>query len=103
MTDNSRLTGVAIEAHYRFVVWLVPTIEKFPKKASENFDVSSYGWTRRHGIAVLRRSSRRGHCCERSGLHHQHAVLPMTAIAEIMCDCPSSLQEPLDVFVADEA
>jgi four helix bundle protein len=31
MTDNSRRTGAAIEAHYRFVVWLVPTIEKFPK------------------------------------------------------------------------
>jgi hypothetical protein len=31
MTDNSRHTGAAIEAHYRFVVWLVPTIEKFPK------------------------------------------------------------------------
>jgi hypothetical protein len=31
MTDNSRRTGAAIEAHYRFVVWLVATIEKFPK------------------------------------------------------------------------
>jgi hypothetical protein len=31
MTDNSRRTGAAIEAHYRFVVWLVPTIDKFPK------------------------------------------------------------------------
>jgi hypothetical protein len=31
MTDNSRRTGAAIEAHYRFVVWLAPTIEKFPK------------------------------------------------------------------------
>src|SRR5450631_2317988 len=31
MTDNSRQTGAAIEAHYRFLVWLVPTIEKFPK------------------------------------------------------------------------
>jgi hypothetical protein len=31
MTDNSRRTGAAIEAHYRFAVWLVPTIDKFPK------------------------------------------------------------------------
>jgi hypothetical protein len=31
MTDNSRRTGAAMEAHYRFVVWLVATIEKFPK------------------------------------------------------------------------
>jgi hypothetical protein len=31
MPDNSRRTGAAIEAHYRFLAWLVPTIEKFPK------------------------------------------------------------------------
>jgi len=31
MTDNSKRTGAAIEVHYRFVVWLMPTIEKFPK------------------------------------------------------------------------
>ena len=31
MTDNSKRTGAAIEAHYQFLVWLVPTIEKFPK------------------------------------------------------------------------
>jgi hypothetical protein len=31
MTDNSRRTGTAIESHYRFLAWLVPTIEKFPK------------------------------------------------------------------------
>jgi hypothetical protein len=31
MTDNSRRTGAAIEAHYQFVVWLVATIEKFPR------------------------------------------------------------------------
>jgi hypothetical protein len=31
MTDNSRRTGAAIEAHYQFLAWLMPTIEKFPK------------------------------------------------------------------------
>ena len=31
MMDNSRRTGAAIEAHYRFLAWLAPTIEKFPK------------------------------------------------------------------------
>jgi 23S rRNA-intervening sequence protein len=31
VTDNSKRTGAAIEAHYRFLVWLVPTIEKFPR------------------------------------------------------------------------
>jgi hypothetical protein len=31
MTDNSKRTGAAIEAHYRFLAWLVPTLEKFPK------------------------------------------------------------------------
>jgi hypothetical protein len=28
MTDNSKRTGAAIEAHYQFLAWLVPTIEK---------------------------------------------------------------------------
>jgi 23S rRNA-intervening sequence protein len=31
MTDNSKRTGAAIEAHYQFLIWLVPTVEKFPK------------------------------------------------------------------------
>ena len=31
MTDNSKRTGPAIEAHYQFLALLVPTIEKFPK------------------------------------------------------------------------
>jgi hypothetical protein len=31
MTDNSKRTGAAIEAHYQFLAWLAPTIEKFPK------------------------------------------------------------------------
>jgi hypothetical protein len=31
MTDNSKRTGAAIEAHYQFLAWLVPTIENFPK------------------------------------------------------------------------
>jgi hypothetical protein len=31
MTDNSKRTGAAVEAHYQFLAWLVPTIEKFPK------------------------------------------------------------------------
>jgi hypothetical protein len=31
MTDNSKRTGPATEAHYQFLAWLVPTIEKFAK------------------------------------------------------------------------
>jgi hypothetical protein len=31
MTDNSRRTGAAIEAHYQFLAWLMPTVEKFPR------------------------------------------------------------------------
>jgi hypothetical protein len=37
MTDNSKRTGAAIEAHYRFLVWLVPTLDKFPR--SQKFTV----------------------------------------------------------------
>jgi hypothetical protein len=29
--DGARQTGPALEAHYRFLLWLVPTVEKFPK------------------------------------------------------------------------
>ena len=31
MTDNARRIGPALEAHQQFIVWLVPTIEKFPR------------------------------------------------------------------------
>jgi hypothetical protein len=31
ITDNSKRTGAAIEAHYRFLVWLAPLLEKLPK------------------------------------------------------------------------
>jgi 23S rRNA-intervening sequence protein len=29
--DNARQTGPALEAMYRFILWLVPTVEKFPR------------------------------------------------------------------------
>jgi hypothetical protein len=29
--DNSRQTGVALEETYRCLLWLMPTVEKFPK------------------------------------------------------------------------
>ena len=28
--DRARETGPALEAHYRFLLWLVPTLERFP-------------------------------------------------------------------------
>jgi hypothetical protein len=31
MTDNARKTGAAVEAHFQFLMWLVPPIEKFPR------------------------------------------------------------------------
>ena len=31
MVDNARKTGPAIEAHFQFLQWLVPTVEKFPR------------------------------------------------------------------------
>ena len=31
MSDNARRTGPAVEAHYQFLTWLVPAIEKFPR------------------------------------------------------------------------
>ena len=31
MTDNARKTGAAVEAHFQFLMWMVPAIEKFPR------------------------------------------------------------------------
>ena len=31
MTDNARKTGAAVEAHFQFLMWLVPAVEKFPR------------------------------------------------------------------------
>jgi hypothetical protein len=31
MIDNSKRTGAAVEAHYQFLIWLAPAIEKFPR------------------------------------------------------------------------
>ena len=30
-TDAARTTGPALEAHYRFLLWLVPAVERFPR------------------------------------------------------------------------
>jgi hypothetical protein len=32
MPDNSKRTGAAIEAHYQFIAWLLPAVEKFPRR-----------------------------------------------------------------------
>ena len=29
--DHARATGAALEAHYRFIVWLAPVVERFPR------------------------------------------------------------------------
>lgn len=29
--DHARTTGPALDAHYRFVTWLVPAVERFPR------------------------------------------------------------------------
>lgn len=31
MSDPARRTGPALEAHQRFLLWLIPTLEKFPR------------------------------------------------------------------------
>jgi hypothetical protein len=31
MPDNARRTGPALEAHFQFLLWLIPTVEKFPR------------------------------------------------------------------------
>lgn len=31
MTGDARRTGPALEAHFQFLLWLAPTVEKFPR------------------------------------------------------------------------
>ena len=31
MRDHARETGPALESHYRFLLWLVPAVERFPR------------------------------------------------------------------------
>jgi hypothetical protein len=31
VTDHAKQTGVVLEKAYQFVLWLVPTVEKFPR------------------------------------------------------------------------
>lgn len=32
MIDNARRTGPALEAHQQFLLWLVPAVERFPRR-----------------------------------------------------------------------
>ena len=29
--NSARMTGAALESHYRFILWLVPAVERFPR------------------------------------------------------------------------
>ena len=31
MTDNAKRKGQTVETHYQFLLWLSPTVEKFPR------------------------------------------------------------------------
>ena len=31
LKDRARQTGPALESHYQFILWLVPTLERFPR------------------------------------------------------------------------
>jgi hypothetical protein len=31
MNDHVKRTGPAVEAHYQFLMWLIPTVDRFPK------------------------------------------------------------------------
>jgi hypothetical protein len=33
MNDHAKRTGPAVEAHYQFLAWLMPAVEKFPQES----------------------------------------------------------------------
>jgi hypothetical protein len=43
MTDNSRRTGAAIEAHHQFLTWLVPTVDT-ANRVSAALSISTTAW-----------------------------------------------------------
>jgi len=36
ISDNARRTGPALEQTYRFLLWLIPTVDKFPRGAGQS-------------------------------------------------------------------
>jgi hypothetical protein len=69
MNDHVKRTGPAVEAHYQFLLWLVPTVDRFPKSQKFAFgdrvlnlalDASFSRWSgKRMGSDRRRRSIRR--------------------------------------------
>jgi hypothetical protein len=45
LPDGSKHTGVALEKAYQFTLWLIPTLEKFPRGA----EISARGSDRSGG------------------------------------------------------
>jgi hypothetical protein len=67
MSDAARRTGPALEAMYRFVLWLIPAVEKFPRSQKFLLGLEIHAFaSRRHCEPQAKQSSRsaaspRGH------------------------------------------
>ena len=66
-TASARETGPALEAHYRFLLWLVPAVERFPRRQKfllgDRIQATALDvlealveatWTRRRGAHLVR-------------------------------------------------
>jgi hypothetical protein len=71
MPDNSKRTGAAIEAHYQFITWLLPAVEKSPRsqKCTIGDRISAYKRNpRTHDY--LTRAVESSSCAEGLGTKH---------------------------------
>jgi hypothetical protein len=41
MNEHFKRAGPAVEAHYQFLLWLVPTVDRFPKSQKFVFGTAS--------------------------------------------------------------
>jgi Divergent InlB B-repeat domain len=58
MTDNARKTGAAVEAHFQFLMWLVPAVEKSRSPRGLCSAPHPNRRARRTGVSGLRRPTR---------------------------------------------
>jgi Reverse transcriptase (RNA-dependent DNA polymerase) len=102
LSDNSKRTGAAIEAHYRFLAWLVPTIEKFPK--SHKFTIGDRIET--IALDVLEALIEATYTRERMQIDHailkfdfrrRAACRPTLALLDLIVD-RSNAQEPVQLY-----
>ena len=68
--DRARRTGAALEAHYRFLLWLVPAVERFPRSQKfllgDRIQYTGHGGRVNHRLRLFALPVVERHCRKRS-------------------------------------